>query len=261
MTATDAARLAQIRETYADLAGWRARVKKSPPEQPQRGSELAADDAYFEWHPISEAARISLALAGEHLRLAATALEAGEAYPSAHFTVLRGALVGAAQGVWVLAPDDSKERQARGHTLIAEMYDRLRESYVEMGKDDLTALERQQLDGQLKWCDTRREQIAAIRPTKDRINQTKMIAWAIDHKFPEEAQRVAGRFLWRQLSSDAHVLGWGMIQRGGVLRPDGRSKLGVGESSVSLEHFADAFLACHRLLREGWSLFDRRCEA
>jgi hypothetical protein len=49
---------------------------------------------------------MSLVVAGEHLRLALDAIKAKQLYPSSHFTVMRGALVGAAQAVWILGPED-----------------------------------------------------------------------------------------------------------------------------------------------------------
>ena len=45
-------------------------------------------------------------------------------YPTSHFTVLRGALVGAAQSVWLLSPDDALERQQRALRVIDEWYRR-----------------------------------------------------------------------------------------------------------------------------------------
>lgn len=253
--------LSAIRDTYTDLDGWQARAKKMPPEQPEGGSLLAADDALFPWHPISEASRISLVVAGEHLRLARTAIEARQVYPSAHFTALRGALVGAAQGVWVLCPSDPHERQERGLTLISEMYGQLRKYYTELATGTISAENRRALDAQLIWCDERRQQVAAARRTAAHLNQTEMIAWALHHRFPDDKRRAAGRLLWRQMGADAHVLGWGMFQRGTVLKPDRKSGLGVGEAGGSLEHLADAFVAIHLLLREGWSRFDQLCEA
>ncbi|HKJ10953.1 MAG TPA: hypothetical protein VJ976_01045 [Ornithinimicrobium sp.] len=74
-------------------------------------SDLEVDAHIWRWHPPYEVARQSLIAAVQHLNLARTAIEAREVYPTSHFTVLRGALVGAAQGVWLLAPDDAQERQ------------------------------------------------------------------------------------------------------------------------------------------------------
>lgn len=123
--------LAAIRATYDDLDGWHARGQKMPPEQPERGSLLAIDDGVFHWHNISETARLSLITSGEHLRLAGTAIEARQVYPSAHFTVMRTALVCAAQAVWILAGSEAQERQERGLTLIGEMYEQLGKYYTQ----------------------------------------------------------------------------------------------------------------------------------
>lgn len=183
--------LRSIRATYADLDGWQARAKRMPPEQPERGSRLAADDALFPWHPISEAARLSLITSREHLRLARTAIEAGQVYPSAHFTVLRGALVGAAQAVWILAPKDAAERQERGLTLIGEMYAELRKYYGELATAPLSADERTALERQVRWCEERRLQVANLRRTKAKMNQTEMIKWALHHRFPDDQRRSA----------------------------------------------------------------------
>ena len=68
-------------EYEPDLERWRRRVQAL--ETPPPGSELHEDDKVFMHHSISNAARLSLASAGEHLRLAWTAIKAGELYPSA----------------------------------------------------------------------------------------------------------------------------------------------------------------------------------
>lgn len=119
-TPTDQRYLDAIQSTYVDLERWQARGATT--ERPQPGSELAVDDVVFPRHPISEVARMSLALSSEHLRLARDAMEAGQLYPSAHFTVLRSGLVGAAQAVWVLGPAERNDRRERGLTVLAEMH-------------------------------------------------------------------------------------------------------------------------------------------
>lgn len=115
-----------------DLERWRLRVQAL--ETPQPGSELHEDDKVFMHHSISDAARLSLASAGEHLRLAWTAIKAGELYPSAHFTTLRSALVAASQAVYVLGPDERSIRRSRGLTVIRESYINLRKFH----KDSLS---------------------------------------------------------------------------------------------------------------------------
>ncbi|WP_444963926.1 hypothetical protein [Nocardiopsis sp. M1B1] len=97
LTAAQRAALTQILDTASDLNRWRLRAHRV--EEPQRGSELGVDDQIFERMAISQLARLSLIAAGEHLRLALDAINAQQLYPSSHFTVLRGALVGASQAV------------------------------------------------------------------------------------------------------------------------------------------------------------------
>jgi hypothetical protein len=232
-----------------------------PPEQPERGSLLAVDDSIYPWHAISEAARLSLVTGGEHLRLARTSIEAGQVYPSAHFTVLRGALVGAAQALWILGANEAAERQERGLALIDEMYRQLQLFYGELASTELVAAERAELESQITWCEKRRAHVAGVRKTKTKLNQTDTIKWALHHRFSDDQRRSAGKLLWRQMSADAHVLGWSMFQRGIVVTPRHHSGMGVLESGGELSHVAEPFVLIHRLLKEGWSLFDRLCES
>ena len=102
MTSSQLQAITQMLYTAEDLDLWRLRAHRI--EQPERSSDLAEDNKIFEWMAVSEVARLSLVASGEHLRLALDAVKAGQLYPSSHFTVLRGALVGASQAVWVLAP-------------------------------------------------------------------------------------------------------------------------------------------------------------
>jgi hypothetical protein len=62
--------LQSIRSIYSDMDAWQERGRPTPPEQPQSGSLLSVDDSVYPWHPVSEAARLSLLVSGEHLRMA-----------------------------------------------------------------------------------------------------------------------------------------------------------------------------------------------
>lgn len=251
--------LRAIRATYLDLDRWQARGREV--ELPQPGSRLAADDAVYQWHSISEVARVSLLSGGEHLRLARTAIEARQVYPSAHFTVLRGALIGACQAVWILASDDAAERQERGLMVIDAQLEQLRKYYDELATTPLSEDERLELAEQVKWCEGRRREVTGVRRTKSRVNQTEVITWALNHRFHDDDRRGAGRLLWRQMSADAHILVWAVAQRGTVLSSDRRSGIGVLQSGGDLSQIAEPFVAVHLLLAEGWSLFDRLCDS
>lgn len=255
---TNAEMLQHIRDTYPDLDLWHARSGSASPDLPAPRSDLAGDDAVFRWHRISEAVRLSLITSGEHLRLARTSLEAKQVYPTAHFTVLRGALVGAAQAVWVLCADDAAERRERGLTVVAEMYGQLRKYYGQMRKVAFTEDELSTLESQITWCDTRIEDVAAARTGRADLNQTQIISDALDDVYEDEERRIAGKLLWRELSADAHVLGWAVFQRSTFVPTEPGADLAVGLTSDSLEHLAEAFIVAHTLLNRGWVLFDRR---
>jgi hypothetical protein len=253
--------LQSIRSTYPDLDAWQERGRRTPPEQPQPKSLLFVDDSVYPRHPVSEAARLSLLVSGEHLRMARTSLEAGQVYPSAHFTTLRGALVGAAQAVWILGANQPELRQERGLTLIDEMYRQLQIYYGDLARTALSADEQAELADQVIWCADRRLQVATVRKTSTKLNQTDVINWSLRHRFSDAQRRDAGGRMWRQMSADAHVLGWSMFQRGSILNSDPRSGLGVLVTGGDLTHVAEPFVAIHLLLKDGWSLFDRLCEA
>jgi hypothetical protein len=256
----DKQRLQILSDTFPDLDGWYARTAGQP-EEPQNGSELFKDDKVFPWHRISETARLSLALSVEHLRLIRVMLDARQTFPSAPFTTLRGALVGAAQAVWILSPEDAGTRRRRGLTVIAEEYMQLAKFYREAERlYDPSPIP----SDQWQWLNERQGELEKARGSdKTALNQTNMIGDVLDFAYPSEPEkRRTGRLLWRQMSSDAHVLGWGVAQRGTVSGPPPKgASLAVHAAAGTLEHLMDPFLCSFELTRRGWSLFDRRCQA
>ena len=248
-----------IEATYPLLDAWSARGHGQP-EVPQNGSELQGDDKIWTKHPISELARTSLLLAVEHLRLIRVVLDARQLFSSAPLTTLRGALVGAAQAVWILSPDDRETRQVRGLTVIAEEYVQLAKYYREGDRLDPGKVPADQW----AWLNQRTADLAAVRGPKPlSLVQTDLIAAALDAAFLNSAdKRVAGRLLWRQMSGDAHVLGWAVSQRTTVrTRRADRTGLSILAAAGDLEYLADPFMCAFELARFGWSLFDRRCSA
>ncbi|MDO5759180.1 MAG: hypothetical protein Q4P24_17310 [Rhodobacterales bacterium] len=244
-------------ETQPDLDRWRLRAQTV--EEPESGSDLALDDKIFPHMAISQLARMSLVLSGEHLRLALDAVQAKQLYPSSHFTVLRGALVGASQGVWILSPDERGERRERGLTVLAEMYSQMGKYYdslAEVSQDD-----QKRLDDQKDWLSDRKAVVAARRTGRRAgLNLTDVIRVSAEDVFASAGHHEAVRRLWREMSADAHVLGWSVFQRSSFGPPDRRTGIGQGQAPGSPGHVADAFLASYRMLKHGWSLFDRRCE-
>lgn len=259
LTEAQRAALTQMLDTATDLDRWRVRAHRL--EEPQRGSELAADDKIFERMAISQLARLSLVAAGEHLRLALDAINAQQLYPSSHFTVLRGALVGASQAVWILGSEDRDVRRERGLTVLTEMYSQMDKYYAFLQSTPLEAADHARLDDQRLWLSERRSDVAALRTSRATLNVTDVIGAAADHAFADTSSRDAARRLWREMSADAHILGWSLFQRTTFGPADRRTGVGEGKAPGSLELVAKPFLASYRLLKCGWSLFDYRCEA
>lgn len=216
MTPEDAARLEQLTSTFPQLDGWHSRSAVRP-EEPQNGSELHEDDKVWPRHPISEMTRLSLALSVEHMRFVRVVLEAEQLFPSAPLTTLRAALVGAAQAVWVLSPDDRKTRRSRGLCVIAEEYAQLAKFYREVDRLEPGTVPA----SQWAWIDERTRDLATVRgPSPPSLNQTAMIGNAVAAAFPNSPdKRTTGRLLWRQMSADAHVLGWAVSQRTSIRTP------------------------------------------
>lgn len=253
--------LRHLEKYEPDLEGWRFRAQRM--EIPQPDSELHGDNKVFRHHPISDAARLSLVSAGEHLRLAWTCLKAGELYPTAHFTPLRSALVAASQAVYVLGPDDPALRRSRGLAVIVESYLRLKQFHTECLKaPGLTSHQEQQIQEQLVWLDSRIGGAKAAGALGG-INITDaVIPYAANLVYgtaPEKEHSV--KLLWRQMSGDAHALMWAMILRSKLDPPQGGQQLSMGTVPGSSAAIAQPFEASFRILKRGWSLFDQRSES
>ncbi|MGO2877469.1 MAG: hypothetical protein ACTIB0_12545 [Corynebacterium casei] len=256
LSQTEHAALTQIFEAQPDLDRWRLRTQNV--EQPQTDSELALDDEIFPQMAISQYVRLSLASSGEHLRLALDALRAKQLYPSSHYTVLRGALVGASQVVWILCPSDREERRERGLSAIAEMYAQMGKYYNSL--DDLPEADQQRLKDQKVWLKDRRDGVAAVRKRTEALILTNVIQIAAKEAFTSPSHHEAIPRIWREMSSDAHVLCWSVFQRSSFGPTDPQTGISEVQATGSLENLAKAFLPSYRMLKHGWSLYDRRCK-
>jgi len=231
MTLSEAERaaLAQVLETQPDLNRWRLRAQRI--EEPEAGSELAIDDKVFPHMEISQLVRLLLIFSGEHLRLALDALKAQQLYPASHFTVLRGALVGAAQGVWILSPDDQEERQERGLTVLAKMFTQMRKYYNDLG--ELSQDDHEELEVRQKWLRKRSASVVAARSSKADLNLTEVIDASARTVFADVGHQESIRRLWREMSGTAHALAWSVFQGSSLGPPDRRTGLSEGTTAGS----------------------------
>lgn len=244
-----------------NLEGWRLRAHQL--EKPEPGSELFQDDTVFRYHPISDAARLCLTSAGEHLRLAWTAIKAGELYPTAHFTALRGALVASAQAVYVLGPGEAQIRRGRGLAVIVESYTRLRQFHrMHLDLPELTEAQKGAVEHQLTWLQGRIDQAKSAGADKNGLKMTQaVIPYAAQLVYAHDKQKAHLISLqWSQMSGDAHALGWAPTLRAVLDQPKNGELLTTGIVQGSLRDIAQPFESSYRLLKRGWSLFDQRCE-
>lgn len=252
-----------FRAALSDLRRWQDRVKAL--ERPEAGSDLANDDAAFPHQMISETVRLSLASAGEHLRLVWDGLEAGNCYSMSQYSAVRAAIVGATQAVWVVAPEDSQTRRERGYTVITETYAQLAK-YHRLCLDQasqlrLSSQQQDELRDQIAWAGAREDQVRALRTSAAKLIVGTVIDQAAPVIFPGDGFRQAGlRQSWNILSSDAHVLSWSLAMRAKFTTPaDDLSGLSVGVADGSaLGGLAGWFSLATQSMRCGWSLFDRR---
>ncbi|WP_280342475.1 hypothetical protein [Nocardia neocaledoniensis] len=204
---------------------------------------MGEDDKAFAHYPISESVRICLISAGEHLRLVWDGLLQKNLYNSAQHTAVRGALVGAAQAVWILAPGDHQK------TLdLAPQF-------------GYSRTEKQQIAEQTKWIKSRRRALEAVQPELIDLNLTDVFRDVAPEVFSEHPKRQAGlRLAWNVLSSDAHVNSWAIATRAEFSETDKNSGLAVGVTGGHAAELAGWYSLSMSCLRHGWRVFDRRCE-
>ena len=259
--------LQSIRATYADLDRWRARSQQV--EEPQAGSELHGDAQIWSGFPPHQVARVALISAVQHLNLARTSVEAKEIFPIALPTALRGALIGAARGVWLLAPDARHDRQQRALRIIHEIHRR----YLQYLQSTPPGVDPTDLANAISDISTRRDAVHQLwAPTSDMTasqaaSETDIVDTAAEATFSEAVQQDSVKNMWRTHSGDAHGLPWPMFARVSTQAvPIGRvagypGRMAEYSSGGDVWEIAESYGACFRLLRRGWSLFDQRSEA
>lgn len=110
----------RTRETFDQIGVWHL----APLFTPVVGAQFRADDEEWPHLALSQLAKAGLDVAAEHLFAIRTLVEAGQVLPFAFRSILRTALVGATQAVWLLESDDLEERTRRHRVLTNEMYRR-----------------------------------------------------------------------------------------------------------------------------------------
>lgn len=165
-------------------------------------------------------------------------------------------MVGAAQAVWLLAPDDAEERQKRGLRVAEEWYSNhikwLKEALAGNSKDGPREL--------LEHVEKRHGEVQSLRAQMgDRadLQVTGVVQWAARHTFSEPGLHRAASMLWRSGSGDAHALGWGILTRSAEMTPTGDG-MGTFAAAGGITDLAEPYLCAYHLARRGWELLDQR---
>lgn len=131
-----------------------------------------------------------------------------------------------------------------------------------LGSSWFTGCSRANIRARVSNSATNAPGLVAVRrcPAARRTLPPEVIRASAEATFASAGHHEAVRRLWRETSADAHVLGCSLFQRSSFGSVDRRTGIGEGRAPGSLGHIAEAFLASYRTLKNGWSLFDRRCE-
>lgn len=203
---------------------------------PEPGSPIALDDA--EWQPLALSQHVwgSLAAVYDHFDIVRLTVEAQRLFPTGVYSLLRGALLGACQALWLLHPEDAAERQERARRYTEEWYVRRIQFQQEL-TPDLSTEEAARSGAQLKRFDEDLAEVRRRRNTKARLEATTIVREAAAVTFGDRNLQREIVSAWRRMGGDAHVLGWAMMTQNtewGVKGDDGLTGAVVTVSPVAM---------------------------
>lgn len=250
--------LQTIRGTFPDLDAWN--VRTSAGFRPAPGSPLALDDE--DWIPwrLSQLAFGGLAAAQDHLEAFRVLVEARRGFALGMNTLLRGALLGGAQAVWLLSPEDRATRLDLGRCAAAEMHKRHREWLTDLRRtrqDPHEGTERVYAHVLKREDELAAKRAAAGQARK--FDNTNMVERAAAAAFGDSTS-IEARTVWRSLSGAAHGLMWPVVNSVGTKQAGVADDDGVAEfvSGGSLNDSLNAYMLAYRLSVRGWELLDLR---
>jgi hypothetical protein len=246
--------LAKMRSTFAQLEADRTRWKTATP--PPAGSPLADDDQSWLTSPLSSHARQCLVCAWDHFDLVRLTIDQKRAFPTATYSVLRGSLLGAAQALWLLSPDDQSVRRERGLATTQEWLSKRIQWQHELTPDLISIDDAARSGKQLKRLDDDLEAVKELREQKFTLNGTNIVKEAAEYVYPDASLVREAVREWRRLGGDAHALGWPLMGQStswGSRGPDGLTEANVIADLVSV---ANAYLLAWTLYRAAIARLD-----
>ncbi|MBD3927452.1 hypothetical protein IEZ26_22710 [Nocardioides cavernae] len=245
-----------IRSTFPELDAWGGRGSKVNTGAP--GSELEADDAeYIAWQ-TSQLAAAGLMTARNHLHAIRVHIEAGEQFGDVTGSLIRGALLGSAQAVWILAPDDRATRLKRSRVVALEVCENHRKFLADLLRinpnDKNTKTVHDHNVDRLEKLEEKREELGETLTYSSTSIIEQAAAHAIGKGFETEA-----RAEWRRFSGNAHGLPWALLGGAGTTQSAAASGgLAPFTAGGSFDDVINGYALVIRLVRHGWELFDRR---
>ena len=251
---------AVVRSTFVTLDQWRG---IQGPFVPVASSELARDDMDWPSYRVSQVAWVGFTMAVEHLHAIRAHIDVQppnrpNLFGSAHQTLARSALIGAATAVWVLAPDDRVKRIERARNVATYQQDE-HHKYLRALKrlaDDAVT------DQVADHVAMRQRGLAAKRAADGdgaQYETTRIVREAALAAFKTQAMSDEAVSAWRSGSGAAHGLVYPLLGRSsstqGPADGDGVATVIVGGD---FELFSNAYMAAFHLAKHGWSLLVRR---
>lgn len=262
MASEMSAKLRLLRSTFPTLDAWGVDLESA--FVPGQGSDLAADDTDWIPVPVSQVAVMGLGSARDHLQAVRVLIEARQLFPFAHSTLIRGAVIGGAQAVWVLAPEDRETRIDRARLLAEHMYvehrkylDVLRRIAPEPHMNtELVAEHVRQRQDELRAVRSRDGQGASL-------NTTEMVKAAAMATFTHRNRADEAESIWRLTSGAAHGFAWCLLGQSDTQQTGDADAHGIAEFSAAggIDRIANAYLCGFHLAQHGWTLLRRRAVA
>ncbi|CAM3607333.1 hypothetical protein NOMA109596_02890 [Nocardioides marinus] len=205
---------------------------------------------------MSSHARQCLVCAWDHLDLTRLTIEQERSFPTAIYSVLRGALLGSAEALWLLTPGDPADRRERGLATTQEWLGKRIQWQHELTPDLLSIDDAARSGKQLKQLDTHLKAVTALRAKKFKLNATLIVEEAARQVFSTAPLVREAVREWRRLGGDAHALGWPLMGQStswGAKGPDGLAEANVVADMVSV---ANAYLLAWTLYRAAVTRLD-----
>lgn len=245
-----------VSRVYPEVVAWNERLVSD--YKPEPGSGLAKDDQVIPGMWVSQMARLSLATGSLHLLDAMRHLtESGPSLWSLQ-SLLRTAVWGGAQAVWLLNPDDSEARVANAKRVHYYSQDNNRMWLNTFdGSADTTSDPESLSRAKAVVAETLR-----ALGKQPKINQMQIVTDVARLVFadqPEAAVQCARG--WRAMGAVAHALPWELGTRSTSEVIDRTAGTRTEHTTARWSETAADLGFAHEFLGRGWRLLDARSAA